>query len=93
MTISSKISGTPCRAVISRTPWRNPGCGTTSRCSGSMITAARSWWCASIMAWASATSLKGATSTSPWMAWGMPAESGVGAGNALGVRGPTLMRE
>ena len=58
-----------------------------------MMTAARSWWCASIMASVSARSLNGAISTCSWMAWGMPAESGVGAGNALGARGPTLISE
>ena len=36
---------------------------------------------------------RGDQGSSPWIACGMPAESGVGAGNALGSRGPTLIRE
>ncbi len=58
-----------------------------------MMTAARLSWCAVMIASVSARSLKGATSTSSLMACGMPAESGVGAGKALGTRGPTLMSE
>jgi hypothetical protein len=93
VTISSKIRGTPCRAVTARTPSRKPGCGTISRWNGSMITAARSPWCSAIIASAVAASLNGAISTSPWIACGMPAESGVGAGKAFGSRGPTLISE
>ena len=58
-----------------------------------MITAASSRWCASIIASVSGRSLNGAISTSSWIACGMPAESGVGAGNAFGARGPTLISE
>ena len=58
-----------------------------------MMTPARLSWCVSMMASVSARSLNGATRTCSSMACGMPAESGVGAGKALGAFGPTLISE
>ena len=57
-----------------------------------MITAASSWWYWAMSASVVARSLYGAIRTSPSIACGIPAESGIGAGKALGERGLTLMR-
>ena len=57
-----------------------------------MSTAASSSWCAAMSASAVARSLYGAISTSPSIACGTPAESVMGAGNAFGERGTTLIR-
>ena len=84
MTTSSKMSGICWRCVIARSPARNPGSGGMSRWNGSTITAASSWPCSASSASTVARSLYGATSTWSWIACGMPPESGIGAGNALG---------
>ena len=78
---------------MSRSPWRKPGWGGTSRCSGSTSTAASSSACVAMMPSTVPRSLKGAISTSLSIECGMPEESGTGAGKALGARGAELIME
>ena len=87
VTISSKISTMPCRFVTSRNAARNPGSGSSTRCSGSTMTAASSAAWRSISAIACAASLKGATSTVPPVSGGTPTESGSEPGYGDAVAG------
>ena len=91
MTTSSKTSSTPWRRVISRSPFRKPGWGGTSRWNGSTMTAASSSAWAAMMPSTVPRSLYGAISTSASSDCGMPEESGTGAGKALGERGEELI--